>query len=170
MIFGLFKRPATQKPKWLHVGETDIQATPRPIKTAAASIQAYRELLDKAGYFVGDREMRAMATTNFKDDIREHETTLKHHLEAAKEACKDLKAQCTGLTEDLEDATESEEPTQAALDRLKEGQAQLERAQHHLARAKADLDAFKSDRTAFIVALANHEMHETTDPRAHRRD
>lgn len=170
MIFGLFKRFLTKKPKWSQISELDIQATPRPITTAAASLKAYKELLDKAGYFVGDREMRAMAATDFKDDIREHGDKLKLNLEAATDEHQDLSDQCSMWAEELEEAQEEGQPTQAALDRLKAGQTALERARQELARAKAEREDFNRDRTAFIVALANHNIHGTPDPRAQRRD
>lgn len=164
-MFGFGKKP----PRWRKVTVLDLK-TIRPIKTAAAAAAGFRELLDAAGYFPGDKFMRSETVRDFRDGLREQAPELKSHIETLMDQLRDLVEQRTMLQEDIEDHQDDSAVVARLSRRLEELQPKLPPLRADITGYTIELAEFKADRADFVVAMANHTFgHERKDPRISRR-
>ncbi|MBP3980844.1 hypothetical protein J8G26_08900 [Acidovorax sp. JG5] len=130
-----------------------------PITTQAAASKALRELLVSVGYGQVHKSVLTETMGDFREAMREHLEALQSDVDEFTHALADEREHLEFLC-DTEDADE----TPAERAESAQQRAQVQALQARLAQDTAQLKQYKADRAGFVVAYANHVLHDMPNP------
>lgn len=130
-----------------------------PITTQAAASKALRGLLVSAGYGQVHKSMLSEVMGDFREAMRDHLEALQSDVDELKRELADER-ECLEMLEDYDDP----EDTEAERIALETQRSKVHALRERLSQDGMLLKQFKSDRAVFVVAYANHVLHDMPNP------
>lgn len=153
------KRGGTVRKKSRPVFSVADLAGVAPITTQTAASKALQQLLMSVGYAQDFKSVLRETLSDFKGEMREH-------LEALQSDVDELSHELDDEREGLEMLGYPDDPDETDVERAEYARqcARVQVLEARLAQDAAQLKQYKANRAAFVVAYANHVLHDTPHP------